>query len=421
MFTKKKTITSLIILGSLAGQIAITPISAQADTNRTNNISLLQNISENVNVPYKYTTTLTMPDLTGQTPENYQFEIKLVLPTGMDYTNLHIFVGEEDITDQTGTTNYDKETNSITYKFDKVTSWDSLSKSKIKMEWKTSYSGEGGEANIDSLLATLTATSKDRANNETTTRGTLKPKDINAPIVSADKTDISYSPGSNITEEQFLTDINASVTDNYDSTVSLTSNFSSAVDLLVAGNYSVNVQATDRAGNVSNTINVKVHIANPTPVAGAEVTVNYLDSAGNKLAESDTLTGIIDSDYQSTSKKISGYSLESTPENAMGTFTDTAQTVNYIYKKDIVNSTPVVENSVTPIPVVKKSAVTKPTEKVTVPIKESVPHTSTTSSEKKTTHTSLPTTGDTNQSIFAKILGGLLILISTPLLFFKKK
>ncbi|EEO3341892.1 LapB repeat-containing protein [Listeria monocytogenes] len=419
MLTKKKTITSLIIIGSLASQIAITPISAYADTNGTNNISLLQNISENVNVPYKYTTTLTMPDLTGQTQEDYQFEIKLVLPTGMDYTNLHIFVGEDDITNQAGTTSYGKETNSITYKFDKVTSWDSLSKAKIKMEWQTSYSGEGGEANIDSLLATLTATSKDRANNQTTTRGTLKPKDISAPIVSADKTDISYSPGSNITEEQFLTDINAKVADNYDSTVRLTSNFSSAVDLSVTGTYSVDVQAADRAGNVSNTLNVKVHIANPTPAAGKEVTVNYLDSAGNKIADSDTLTGIIDSDYQSTSKKISGYSLENTPENASGTFTDTAQTVNYIYKKDIVNSAPVVENSVAPV--VQKSAVTKPTEKVTVPTKESTPQTSTTSSEKKTTHTSLPTTGDTNQSIFAKILGGLLILISTPLLFFKKK
>ncbi|MBC8921698.1 LapB repeat-containing protein, partial [Escherichia coli] len=167
-----------------------------------------------------------------------------------------------------------------------------------------------------------TATSEDKAGNKSTSTGSLKPKDISAPVVKADKTEVTYNLGSNVTEEQFLTDINASVTDNYDSTISLTSNFTSIVNLAVSGDYSVNVQATDKAGNVSNTVNVTVHVATPAPVAGANITVNYLDSDGNKLAESDTLTGTIDSNYQSTSKKISGYTLETTPKNATGTFTD---------------------------------------------------------------------------------------------------
>ncbi|EAG0757401.1 LPXTG cell wall anchor domain-containing protein [Listeria monocytogenes] len=415
MFTKKKTIASLLILSSLAGQIALTPISALADTQDTNNIALLQNTNENV--PYKYTSTLTFPVLTNQTQEDYKLEIKLALPTGMNYTDLQVSVGGEDITNQVGTTSFDSSTNTVTFKFDKVTSWDSLSKAKVKFDWKTSYSGEGGEAKIDSLVATATATSEDKAGNKSTSTGSLKPKDISAPVVKVDKTEVTYNLGSNVTEEQFLTDINASVTDNYDSTISLTSNFTSIVNLAVSGDYSVNVQATDKAGNVSNTVNVTVHVATPAPVAGANITVNYLDSDGSKLAESDTLTGTIDSNYQSTSKKISGYTLETTPKNATGIFTDTPQTVDYIYKKDTVAPTPVVDpvNPVDPVdpvdPVVNKPVVVTPnTDQVT-----------TSNSVEKTTYNSLPKTGDTDQSTSATIFGALLLLISAPLLLFKKK
>ncbi|ECP9719479.1 MucBP domain-containing protein [Listeria monocytogenes] len=421
MFTKKKTIASLLILSSLAGQIALTPISALADTQDTNNIALLQNTNENV--PYKYTSTLTFPVLTNQTQEDYKLEIKLALPTGMNYTDLQVSVGGEDITNQVGTTSFDSSTNTVTFKFDKVTSWDSLSKAKVKFDWKTSYSGEDGEAKIDSLVATATATSEDKAGNKSTSTGSLKPKDISAPVVKADKTEVTYNIGSNVTEEQFLTDINASVTDNYDSTISLTSNFTSIVNLAVSGDYSVNIQATDKAGNVSNTVNVTVHVATPAPVAGANITVNYLDSDGNKLAESDTLTGTIDSNYQSTSKKISGYTLETTPKNATGIFTDTPQTVDYIYKKDTVAPTPVVDpvnpvdpvdpvNPVNPVdPVVNKPVIVTPnTDQVT-----------TSNSVEKTTYNSLPKTGDTDQSTSATIFGALLLLISAPLLLFKKK
>ncbi|EHT7321497.1 MucBP domain-containing protein [Listeria monocytogenes] len=412
MFTKKKTIASLLILSSLAGQIALTPISALADTQDTNNIALLQNTNENV--PYKYTSTLTFPVLTNQTQEDYKLEIKLALPTGMNYTDLQVSVGGEDITNQVGTTSFDSSTNTVTFKFDKVTSWDSLSKAKVKFDWKTSYSGEGGEAKIDSLVATATATSEDKAGNKSTSTSSLKPKDISAPVVKADKTEITYNLGSNVTEEQFLKDINASVTDNYDSTISLTSNFTSIVNLAVSGDYSVNVQATDKAGNVSNTVNVTVHVATPAPVAGANITVNYLDSDGNKLAESDTLTGTIDSKYQSTSKKISGYTLETTPKNATGIFTDTPQTVDYIYKKDTVAPTPVVDpvNPVNPVdPVVNKPVIVTPnTDQV-----------ATSNSVEKTTYNSLPKTGDTDQSTAATIFGALLLLISAPLLLFKKK
>ncbi|EAG7220860.1 peptidoglycan-binding protein, partial [Listeria monocytogenes] len=323
-----------------------------------------------------------------------------------------VSVGGEDITNQVGTTSFDNSTNTVTFKFDKVTSWNSLSKAKVKFDWKTSYSGEGGEAKIDSLVATATATSEDKAGNKSTSTGSLKPKDISAPVVKAEETEITYSPGSNVTEEQFLTDIHASVTDNYDSTISLTSNFTSAVNLAVSGDYSVNVQATDKAGNVSNTLNVTVHVSTPAPVAGANITVNYLDGNGNKIAESDTLTGVINSNYQSESKKITGYTIETTPTNATGTFTDTPQTVDYIYKKDTVTPTPITVNPVEPVkpvnPVVNKPVTVKPANDNTNP--------STSNSVEKTTYSSLPTTGDTDQSKSSTIFGALLLLISAPLL-----
>ncbi|MBC2125840.1 MucBP domain-containing protein [Listeria innocua] len=415
MFTKKKTIASLIILSTLAGQIALTPVSALADTRDTNDISLLQNTNENF--PYKYTSTITFPDLTNQTKEDYKLEIKLALPTGMNYTDLHVSVGGEDITNQVGTTSFDSSTNTVTFKFDKVTSWDSLSKAKVKFDWKTSYSGEGGEAKIDSLIATATITSQDKAGNKSTSTGSLKPKDINAPVVKADKTEITYSPRSSVTEEQFLTDINASVTDNYDSTVSLSSDFTSSVNLAVSGDYSVNVQATDKAGNVSNVVKVTVHVATPAPIAGANITVNYLDSDGNKIAESAKLTGVLNSNYQSTSKKIAGYTLETTPTNATGTFTDTEQTIDYIYKKDAVTPTPITVDPVDPVKPVDSVNPDNPAAHNPVTVKPAT----TSHSIEKTTYNSLPKTGDTDQSTSSTIFGALLLLISAPLLLFKKK
>ncbi|EBF5192322.1 LPXTG cell wall anchor domain-containing protein [Listeria monocytogenes] len=66
---------------------------------------------------------------------------------------------------------------------------------------------------------------------------------------------------------------------------------------------------------------------------GAPVTVKYVDGAGNELATSDTLNGKIDAPYQSTAKSLSGWTVKTTPANANGVFTDTNQTVTYVYEK----------------------------------------------------------------------------------------
>ncbi|EAD2139717.1 LPXTG cell wall anchor domain-containing protein [Listeria monocytogenes] len=66
---------------------------------------------------------------------------------------------------------------------------------------------------------------------------------------------------------------------------------------------------------------------------GAPVTVKYVDGDGNELATSDTLNGKIDAPYQSTAKSLSGWTVKTTPANANGVFTDTNQTVTYVYEK----------------------------------------------------------------------------------------
>ncbi|WP_088840643.1 MucBP domain-containing protein [Listeria sp. ILCC797] len=79
----------------------------------------------------------------------------------------------------------------------------------------------------------------------------------------------------------------------------------------------------------------KVSDTNPV-VAGQDVTVNYVDTDGNQIADPATLSGNVGDDYTSEEKTIAGYTLTETPANATGTFSDTAQTVTYVYEKDAV-------------------------------------------------------------------------------------
>lgn len=85
-----------------------------------------------------------------------------------------------------------------------------------------------------------------------------------------------------------------------------------------------------------NGINVKVaQMVTPYIKAdqAADVTVNYVDDSGNQVADPDTLTGFIGEGYTAVAKAIDGYELTKTPDNATGAFSDTAQTVTFVYKK----------------------------------------------------------------------------------------
>ncbi|BDZ31990.1 MucBP domain-containing protein [Lactiplantibacillus sp. WILCCON 0030] len=65
----------------------------------------------------------------------------------------------------------------------------------------------------------------------------------------------------------------------------------------------------------------------------AAVTVKYVDANNQPLADETTLSGLIGDTYQATAKTIPGYRLKAEPTNATGTFSDTAQTVTFVYEE----------------------------------------------------------------------------------------
>ncbi|WP_088815339.1 MULTISPECIES: MucBP domain-containing protein [Listeria] len=99
-----------------------------------------------------------------------------------------------------------------------------------------------------------------------------------------------------------------------------------------------NVAATDQsAAGVDFSYSLKV--SQPIKVVDdtySEVTVNYVDTDGNTLAPSDTLSGVVGDNYTSTAKDIDGWILQTTPDNATGVFSNTAQTVTYVYEKEVI-------------------------------------------------------------------------------------
>lgn len=71
---------------------------------------------------------------------------------------------------------------------------------------------------------------------------------------------------------------------------------------------------------------------NPKPIEKGNVTVQFIDEQGKELADTETLTGDIGTEYKTSPKNIEGYSLIVSPSNANGKFESTTQTVKYIYK-----------------------------------------------------------------------------------------
>lgn len=70
----------------------------------------------------------------------------------------------------------------------------------------------------------------------------------------------------------------------------------------------------------------------PVDVEG-KVLVNYVNEEGQLVAAPVELSGIVNSNYQTTPKAISGYNLKSDSGNTTGTFVEGVQQVTYIYEK----------------------------------------------------------------------------------------
>ncbi|EAE8347318.1 LPXTG cell wall anchor domain-containing protein [Listeria monocytogenes] len=91
---------------------------------------------------------------------------------------------------------------------------------------------------------------------------------------------------------------------------------------------------TNAQGTFTNAPQTVTYMYKKNSIAGAPVTVNYLDEKGQMLTASDNLTGNADEAYQTEAKEIAGYTLDESklPTNANGVFKADAQTVTYVYK-----------------------------------------------------------------------------------------
>ncbi len=72
----------------------------------------------------------------------------------------------------------------------------------------------------------------------------------------------------------------------------------------------------------------------------SEVTINFVDKNGNKIAPSKKISGELGTQYKAVAEDIQGYKLiDQDSANASGVFTEEPQTVNFIYEKDGVPAT----------------------------------------------------------------------------------
>lgn len=70
-------------------------------------------------------------------------------------------------------------------------------------------------------------------------------------------------------------------------------------------------------------------------IPAGEVLVKYVDESGNDVAESATLTGYYGDTYTAEAKTIEGWELITVPDNVSGTFSDTGQTVVFVYQRQL--------------------------------------------------------------------------------------
>ncbi|EAD3477179.1 class 1 internalin InlJ [Listeria monocytogenes] len=155
----------------------------------------------------------------------------------------------------------------------------------------------------------------------------------------------------------------------------------------------------DNATGTFNTSSQTVTYVYTKNIEAAEpVTVNYVDANGKTLAPSETLNGTIGDTYNATAKQINGYTLSAEPTNATGQFTNSAQTVNYIYTKNTNIDQPLPDKKPT------NTTPTKPSNLKTTEVKKA--------------SDSLPKTGDSTPWKSA-LLG--VLLSSTALVIWKKK
>ncbi|HAA6111982.1 TPA_asm: internalin [Listeria monocytogenes] len=164
------------------------------------------------------------------------------------------------------------------------------------------------------------------------------------------------------------------------------------------GGYTLTTTPGNATGTFTTGSQTVTYVYTKNIEAAEPITVNYVDANGKTLAPSETLSGTIGDTYKATAKQIDGYTLSAEPTNATGQFTNSAQTVNYIYTKNTNIDQPLPDKKPT------NTTPTKPSNLKTTEVKKA--------------SDSLPKTGDSTPWKSA-LLG--VLLSSTALVIWKKK
>ncbi|HAA7156344.1 TPA_asm: class 1 internalin InlI [Listeria monocytogenes] len=159
--------------------------------------------------------------------------------------------------------------------------------------------------------------------------------------------------------------------------------------------YTCRAIASGKITEEPQTITFTYSTATPSKKSG-EITVQYVDESGKKLADSKKVTGNIDDSYSVEAKAIEGYSVVG-DDSAKGVFTEKSQTVTFKYKKN--------------------TQVSKDDPKV----KGETNQPTSTDTKLKVDNNSLPATGDTENMILAVLIGFNMLIVASIFLFRKPK
>lgn len=80
------------------------------------------------------------------------------------------------------------------------------------------------------------------------------------------------------------------------------------------------------------------YVWQPVAVKSADVTVKYVDENGRSIVPDVIKSGNVGYNYQTEQKSILGYTFKEVKGNVSGKFTKDAQTVTYVYSKDIAKA-----------------------------------------------------------------------------------
>lgn len=77
-----------------------------------------------------------------------------------------------------------------------------------------------------------------------------------------------------------------------------------------------------------------IYVYTQNPIAGGEVTTEYVDTNGKSISEPVVKSGNVGEDYTTDQKAIEGYTFKEVKGNASGQFTDQPQSIIYVYAKE---------------------------------------------------------------------------------------